>query len=130
MNLATKMVSGVDVWLDTPIRPCEASGTSSMKAAHNGVMNFSVLDGWWIKGWVENITGWAIGPPAEESFSEEETRIAEINDIYNKLYYIIVPMYYDRKDEGFKLINNSIGMLAYYFNSQRMIRRYVIRAYL
>lgn len=130
MNLAAKMVSGVDIWLDTPIRPYEASGTSGMKAAHNGVVNFSVLDGWWIEGWIENITGWAIGPQSQESLSEEETRIAEINDIYNKLYYIIVPMYYDRKDEWFKLIKNSIGMIAYYFNSHRMMRRYVIRAYL
>ena len=101
-----------------------------MKAAHNGVVNFSVLGGWWIEGWIENVTGWAIGPQPEEGFSEEETRIVEINDIYNKLYYIIIPMYYDRKDEWFKLIRNSIGMLAYYFNSHRMMRRYVIRAYL
>jgi starch phosphorylase len=130
MNLAAKMVSGVDIWLDTPIRPFEASGTSGMKAAHNGVVNFSVLDGWWIEGWIENITGWAIGPQPQESLYEEETRIAEINDIYNKLYYIIVPMYYDRKDEWFQLIKNSIGMIAYYFNSHRMMCRYVIRAYL
>jgi starch phosphorylase len=130
MDLAAKMVSGVDVWLNTPTRPYEASGTSGMKAAHNGVVNFSVLDGWWIEGWIEGVTGWSIGPQPEEYLSGEESRLAELDDIYNKLYYIIVPMYYERKDEWFKLINNSIGMIAYYFNSHRMMRRYVTHAYL
>jgi starch phosphorylase len=63
MELALKIIAGVDVWLNTPMRPREASGTSGMKATHNGVPNFSVLDGWWIEGWVEGVTGWSIGPP-------------------------------------------------------------------
>lgn len=130
MHLAAKMVSGVDVWLNTPTRPYEASGTSGMKAAHNGVVNFSVLDGWWIEGWIEDVTGWSIGPQPEESLSGEEARLAELDDIYNKLYYIIVPTYYERKDEWLRLMNNSIGMIAYYFNSHRMMRRYVTHAYL
>ena len=130
MDLAAKMVAGVDVWLNTPTRPYEASGTSGMKAAHNGVVNFSVLDGWWIEGWIEGVTGWAIGPQPDEKLSEEEARLAELNDLYNKLYYIIVPMYYERKDEWLKLINNSIGMVAYYFNTHRMMRLYVTYAYL
>lgn len=62
INVAAKLVSGVDVWLNTPLPPMEASGTSGMKAAHNGVINFSILDGWWVEGWIEGITGWAIGP--------------------------------------------------------------------
>ena len=62
MKLAGKLTSGVDVWLNTPLPPNEASGTSGMKAAYNGVMNFSVLDGWWIEGCIEGVTGWAIGP--------------------------------------------------------------------
>ncbi|MDR7665874.1 alpha-glucan family phosphorylase [Methanosarcina sp. Z-7115] len=130
MDLAAKMVSGVDLWLNTPTRPYEASGTSGMKAAHNGVVNFSVLDGWWIEGWIEGVTGWSMGPQPEESLSEEEAKAAELSDLYNKLYYIIVPMYYERRDEWFRLINNSIGMIAYYFNSHRMMRRYVTHAYL
>jgi starch phosphorylase len=130
MDLAAKMVSGVDVWLNTPTRPYEASGTSGMKAAHNGVVNFSVLDGWWIEGWIEGVTGWSIGPQPEEHFSVEEAKLAELDDLYNKLYYIIVPMYYERKDEWLKMMNNSIGMIAYYFNSHRMMRRYVTHAYL
>lgn len=130
MDLAAKMVSGVDLWLNTPTRPYEASGTSGMKAAHNGVVNFSILDGWWIEGWIEGVTGWSIGPLPEEHLGVEEARLAEIDDLYNKLYYIIVPMYYERKDEWLKLMNNSIGMIAYYFNSHRMMRRYVTHAYL
>jgi len=74
MDLAGKMVSGVDIWLNTPTRPYEASGTSGMKAAHNGVVNLSVLDGWWIEGWIEGVTGWAIGPQPEEKLSEEEAK--------------------------------------------------------
>lgn len=130
MDMAALMVSGVDVWLNTPHRPYEASGTSGMKAAHNGVVNFSVLDGWWIEGWIEGVTGWAIGPQPDENLTEEESKVRELDDLYNKLYYIIVPMYYNRKDEWLKLINNSIGMVAYYFNSHRMMRRYVTHAYL
>ncbi|MDI9394348.1 MAG: alpha-glucan family phosphorylase [Euryarchaeota archaeon] len=130
MNLAAKMVSGVDVWLNTPTRPYEASGTSGMKAAHNGVVNFSILDGWWIEGWIEGVTGWSIGPRPEEHLSIEDARLAELDDLYNKLYYIIIPMYYERKDEWLKLMKNSIGMIAYYFNSHRMMRRYVTHAYL
>ncbi|WP_341537154.1 hypothetical protein [Methanosarcina barkeri] len=124
------MVSGVDVWLNTPNCPYEASGTSGMKAAHNGVVNFSVLDGWWIEGWIEDVTGWSIGPKPDEKISIEEIRTAELRDLYYKLYYIIVPMYYEQKDEWLKLINNSIGMIASYFNSHRMMRYYVTQAYL
>jgi starch phosphorylase len=130
MDLAAKMVSGVDLWLNTPTRPYEASGTSGMKAAHNGVVNFSVLDGWWIEGWIEGVTGWAMGPQPDEKLSEEEARAAELSDLYSKLYYIIVPMYYERRDDWVQLMNNSIAMIAYYFNSHRMMRRYVTHAYL
>ena len=129
MDIAAKMVSGVDVWLNTPLRPMEASGTSGMKAAHNGVINFSVLDGWWIEGWIENLTGWAIGPHSSESDNEELT-LKEAEDLYNKLEYVIAPMFYDRHDEWIKMMKNSIGKIAYYFNSHRMMRRYVIDAYL
>jgi starch phosphorylase len=129
MDIAAKMVSGVDVWLNTPLRPMEASGTSGMKAAHNGVINFSVLDGWWIEGWIENLTGWAIGPHSSES-DNDETTLKEAEDLYNKLEYVIAPMFYDRHDEWIKMMKNSIGKIAYYFNSHRMMRRYVIDAYL
>ena len=130
MALAAKMVSGVDVWVNTPLRPREASGTSGMKAAHNGVINFSVLDGWWIEGWIEGVTGWSIGPEPGEELSPEEARRRDTDDLYSKLEYIIVPTFYHRKDDWVRMMNDSIGMLAYYFNSHRMMRRYVTEAYL
>jgi len=130
MELAAKMVAGVDVWVNTPLRPREASGTSGMKAAHNGVINFSVLDGWWIEGWIEGVTGWAIGPEPGERISLEEGWQRDREDLYSKLEYIIVPTFYNRKDEWVRMMNNSIGVLAYYFNTHRMMRRYVTEAYL
>jgi len=130
MELAAKLIPGVDVWLNTPLRPLEASGTSGMKAAHNGVINFSVLDGWWIEGWIEGVTGWAIGPHPDEQLSTEETKIRELDDLYNKLEYIIIPLFYQKRDEWIKMMENSIGKIAYYFNSHRMMRRYVTEAYL
>ncbi|MDH5438278.1 MAG: alpha-glucan family phosphorylase [Candidatus Bathyarchaeota archaeon] len=130
MDLAAKLVSGVDVWLNTPLRPLEASGTSGMKAAHNGVINFSVLDGWWIEGWIEGVTGWAIGLHPDEYLSREESHTRELDDLYNKLEYIIIPMFYEGRDEWIRMMKNSIGKIAYYFNSHRMMRRYVTEAYL
>ncbi|RME64714.1 MAG: alpha-glucan family phosphorylase, partial [Nitrospirae bacterium] len=93
MTLAQKIVSGVDVWLNTPQRPYEASGTSGMKAAHNGVINFSVLDGWWIEGHIEGVTGWAIGPGPDEPVDIQR----EIEDLYGKLENTIIPLYYNNR---------------------------------
>ncbi|MEM3378232.1 MAG: alpha-glucan family phosphorylase [Candidatus Bathyarchaeia archaeon] len=129
LKTAAMVIAGVDVWLNTPHPPFEASGTSGMKAAHNGVVNFSVLDGWWIEGWMEGITGWSIGPPPEERISPEERGSREVDDLYNKLEYIIAPMFYTKRDEWIKTMKNSIGKIAYYFNSHRMMRRYVTEAY-
>ncbi|MGD0644744.1 MAG: alpha-glucan family phosphorylase [Candidatus Bathyarchaeia archaeon] len=130
MDLAAKLVSGVDVWLNTPLRPLEASGTSGMKAAHNGVINFGVLDGWWIEGWIEGITGWAIGPQSNENVSAEEGRKKELYDLYNKLENIIIPMFYNSRGDWIKMMKNSIGKIAYYFNSHRVVQRYATEAYL
>jgi starch phosphorylase len=130
MEMAGKLTSGVDVWLNTPLPPYEASGTSGMKAAHNGVINFSVLDGWWIEGCVEGITGWAIGPHPNEPISAEERRVRELNDLYSKLQYVVVPKFYEARDDWINLMKNSIGKIAYYFNSHRMMRRYATDAYL
>lgn len=130
MGLAAKLISGVDLWLNTPQSPLEASGTSGMKAAHNGVINFSVLDGWWVEGCFEGITGWAIGPHPNEVVTNEERKAREIDDLYNKLEYVIVPLFYQRRDRWIEMMKNSIGKLAHYFNSHRMMLRYVIEAYL
>jgi glycogen phosphorylase len=130
IDLAAFMVSGSDIWLNTPIPPLEASGTSGMKAAFNGVVNFSVLDGWWVEGWVEDDTGWAIGPVPEAEVTVEERRAMELDDLYSKLEYIIVPKYYNERDNWTRMMQNSIGKIAYYFNTHRMMRRYVSEAYL
>jgi starch phosphorylase len=130
MDTAAKLVSGVDLWLNTPLPPYEASGTSGMKAAHNGVLNFSVLDGWWVEGNTDGVTGWSIGPPPGAPVSEAERRNHELKDLYNKLEYIILPMYYDRRDEWIGMMKNSVSKIAYYFNSHRMMRRYATEAYL
>jgi starch phosphorylase len=130
MEMAGKLTSGVDVWLNTPLPPYEASGTSGMKASHNGVINFSVLDGWWIEGCVEGLTGWAIGPPPDAIVSEEERRKRELNDIYGKLQYLILPSFYETRDAWISMMKNSIGKVAYYFNTHRMMRKYASDAYL
>ncbi len=130
MEMANKLTSGVDVWLNTPLPPYEASGTSGMKAAHNGVVNFSVLDGWWIEGCVEGLTGWAIGPSPDEMISEEDRRKRELGDLYNKLEYLIIPRFYEERDSWIGMMRNSIGKVAYYFNTHRMMRRYATDAYL
>jgi starch phosphorylase len=130
MEMAGKLTSGVDVWLNTPLPPYEASGTSGMKAAHNGVINFSVLDGWWIEGCVEELTGWAIGPPPNQAISEDERRKRELADLYNKLEYLIIPKFYEERDGWISMMKNSIGKVAYYFNTHRMMRRYATDAYL
>jgi starch phosphorylase len=130
MEIASKLTSGVDVWLNTPFPPMEASGTSGMKAAHNGVLNFSVLDGWWIEGCVEGVTGWAIGPSPEAEVGEEERRRHELDDLFGKLRYVIAPKFYEDRDGWAEMMKNSIGKVAYYFNTNRMMRRYVTDAYL
>jgi starch phosphorylase len=130
IDMAQKLVGGVDVWLNTPLKPLEASGTSGMKAAHNGVLNFSVLDGWWLEGWIENITGWSIGPHPDECLETPDCVQREIADLYNKLEYVIVPQYYGRRDDWVRMMKKTIGKVAYYFNSHRMMRRYVTEAYL
>jgi len=131
MDLALDLVSGVDVWLNTPLRPREASGTSGMKAAHNGVLNFSVLDGWWIEGHIENFTGWAIGPePTESSCRVENDGCQDADSLYEKLEQCVIPVYYDGRKTWIRMMQNAIGKNAYFFNTHRMMRRYVTDAYI
>src|SRR6185437_7615732 len=89
MHLAQLLTSGVELWLNTPLRPYEASGTSGMKAALNGIPSLSVLDGWWIEGNIEATTGWSIGHA-----NEVEDASVEIASLYDKLERIIVPLFY------------------------------------
>lgn len=126
IDLALKLVSGVDVWLNTPQRPLEASGTSGMKASHNGVPNFSVLDGWWIEGHIEGYTGWSIGPSSDTATDHQK----DADDLYYKLENIIIPTFYNDRRTWIRIMQNAIGKNAYYFNSHRMMRRYVTEAYI
>ncbi|MBW7897436.1 Maltodextrin phosphorylase [Candidatus Brocadiaceae bacterium B188] len=130
IEVALKLVSGVDIWLNTPLRPREASGTSGMKAVHNGVINFSVLDGWWIEGHIEGVTGWSIGPKPIESSLIPVSDATDAEDLYYKLENLIIPMYYNDRGQWIKVMKSSISKLAYYFNTNRMMRRYVTEAYL
>jgi len=124
MNLALVMVSGADVWLNTPQPPLEASGTSGMKAALNGVPNLSVLDGWWVEGCIEGVTGWGIG----EERSDARADHAAV--LYSKLESHVLPLYQSDRAGWVKVMKGAIGKNASFFNSHRMMRRYATEAYL
>lgn len=124
MEVAKKIVAGVDLWLNTPQKPKEASGTSGMKATLNGVLNFSVLDGWWIEGHIEDITGWSIG--GLESELEQEKCVEEL---YTKLRKIVVVYYKDRL-RWVNMMKNAISLNAAFFNSHRMVQQYLVNAYM
>ncbi|PLX86152.1 MAG: alpha-glucan family phosphorylase [Desulfuromonas sp.] len=130
MDVAYRLIPGVDIWLNNPLRPLEASGTSGMKAALNGVPNFSVLDGWWIEGHIEGVTGWSIGPPPTESSVEVNHSTEDVEDLYNKLEKVIIPLYYGDRQKWIQLMKSAIGKNAYYFNTHVMMRRYVTEAYI
>ncbi|HWR14083.1 MAG TPA: alpha-glucan family phosphorylase [Terriglobales bacterium] len=117
--------SGVDVWLNTPMRPQEASGTSGMKAAMNGVPSFSVLDGWWVEGHIEGITGWSIGD--NESTGDAAV---EVRELYDKLEHEIVPLYYGRRQRYVEIMRSAIALNGSFFNTQRMVLQYVSNAYM
>ena len=123
LAIAHGMVSGSDIWLNTPLRPYEASGTSGMKAALNGVPSLSILDGWWIEGCIEGITGWAIGSLSSNNGNDA-------SDLYYKLEQVVLPLYYSEDNSGWtKIMKYAISKNASYFNSHRMMRRYLIEAY-
>jgi starch phosphorylase len=124
MEIALSMVSGADVWLNTPLRPLEASGTSGMKAAFNGVPSLSVLDGWWIEGCIEGVTGWAVGD------SLESANGADALFLYSKLEEVVLPLYRQNRAGWIAVMKGAISKNASYFNSHRMMRRYTTEAYL
>jgi starch phosphorylase len=126
VTLAKYVCSGVDLWLNTPQKPREASGTSGMKAALNGVPTFSILDGWWIEGHIEGVTGWSIG----DGWQSETNIDREVNSLYNKLEQMIMPMYYERPDQFASIMRSAIALNGSHFNAQRMVTQYVQNAYL
>ncbi len=123
MDIAKLMVAGADVWLNTPLPPLEASGTSGMKAAFNGVPSLSVLDGWWIEGCIEGVTGWGIGSAAEAAESHGAI-------LYDKLERDVLPLFYDDRSGWMKVMKGVISHNALLFNTHRMMRRYASEAYL
>ena len=122
MTVAASLVTGSDIWLNTPLPPLEASGTSGMKAALNGVLNLSVLDGWWAEAWIEGVTGWAIG--------DREGKGDGADGLYHKLSEQVLPLYYDDRARWIWMMKQAVSKIGSYFNSQRMVRRYATEAYL
>ena len=123
LDLAQQLVAGADVWVNTPLPPLEASGTSGMKAAFNGVPNLSVLDGWWLEGCIEGVTGWGVGPDGRDP--GEHARM-----LYDKLENAVLPLYYRDGGRGWLgVMKGAIAKNASYFNSHRMMRRYATEVY-
>lgn len=125
MHVAGFLVAGVDVWVNTPHKPREASGTSGMKAALNGVPSLSVLDGWWIEGHVEGVTGWSVG----EGWREESDDAVEAESLFDKLEFVVGPLFYSRPDEFARVMRYSIALNGAFFNAQRMLSQYIHNAY-
>jgi starch phosphorylase len=125
MALAALLTAGVDLWLNNPLKPLEASGTSGMKAALNGVPSFSVLDGWWLEGCIEGVTGWAIGDRSEEPNDES----AELDSLYGKLENTILPLFYERPLAYADVMRGAMSHNGSFFNAQRMVSQYVWNVY-
>jgi len=128
LSLGKMITSGVDVWLNTPQPPLEASGTSGMKAAINGVPSLSVLDGWWIEGHIEGVTGWAIGESGQGAEIASEP-IDAASSLYNKLEQVVVPLFYSDHDRLLDIMRNCITLNGSFFNTHRMLQEYVLKAY-
>jgi glycogen phosphorylase len=120
-KLGALLTGGVDLWLNTPRRPYEASGTSGMKAALNGVPSLSILDGWWIEGWIEGVTGWAI--------EDNDDEAGEANSLYEHLEQTILPLYSKDQGQWRRIMRSTIALNGSFFNTQRMLEQYVINAY-
>jgi len=123
--LARLLTSGVDLWLNTPHRPYEASGTSGMKAALNGVPSLSVLDGWWVEGCLEGTTGWAIG--RDDGVQQDPAE--EYTSLYHKLESVITPLFYGQPSAYSEVMRSAISVNGSFFNTNRMLMQYVHNAY-
>jgi starch phosphorylase len=122
------MTSGVDIWVNTPMPPMEASGTSGMKAALNGVPSFSILDGWWIEGCIEGVTGWSIGHDGRDAEAQRDTA-QDARALFDKLESTIIPLYYNQPEQFHCIMSHCIALNGSFFNTQRMMQQYVLKAY-
>ena len=129
LALAQLLTAGVDLWLNTPLPPLEASGTSGMKAAHNGVPSLSVLDGWWVEGHIEGITGWSIGSGLSHAAVPEANGSGDARELYNKLRGVIAPLFYQDRERWSEIMRSTIAFNASFFNTHRMVQQYATNAY-
>lgn len=147
IQLGRLITAGVDVWLNTPLPPMEASGTSGMKAAINGVPSLSILDGWWIEGCIEDVTGWAIGedghvngnPHGDQNGNHHEKHHGNHDTerdrsehsalLYAKLEEVVLPLFYGNRDRFIEVMRHAIALNGSFFNTQRMMQQYVLKAY-
>jgi starch phosphorylase len=128
MELGRMMTSGVDVWLNTPQPPLEASGTSGMKAALNGVPSLSIMDGWWIEGCIEGTTGWCVGENIRLTRRSGDPS-KDASSLYEKLEDAVIPMFYGDRARFIDVMLHSIAINGSFFNTQRMVHQYVLKAY-
>jgi starch phosphorylase len=128
METGKLMTAGVDLWLNTPLPPMEASGTSGMKAAVNGVPSLSVLDGWWIEGCIEGVTGWSIGP-ADGAAPPTADHSRDAASLYDKLEQIVMPLFVYNRDDFIEVMRHAIALNGSFFNTHRMLQQYVLKAY-
>jgi len=129
VELAQRLIPGVDVWLNTPQPPMEASGTSGMKAALNGVPSLSVLDGWWIEGCIEGVTGWAIGGRCDVAANPADRADCDAASLYDKLEHVVLPLFYQQRERFVDVMRHAITLNGSFFNTQRMVLQYVLKAY-
>ncbi len=130
MALAKLLCAGVDVWLNTPLPPMEASGTSGMKAALNGVPSLSILDGWWIEGHLEGVTGWSIGDRIDACLEPKSGMDAcHAEALYEKLGDTVLPCFYKNRDRFIDIMRHAIAVNSAFFNSHRMVTQYLHNAY-
>jgi len=129
MEVGGKITAGADLWLNNPQFPLEASGTSGMKAALNGVPSLSILDGWWVEGHIEGVTGWAIGQ-LRHSGDEHLDNAADAESLYDKLEHVILPLFYNERNKYLSVMQHSIAINGSFFNTQRMVQQYITDAYL
>ncbi len=129
LALAQLLTAGVDLWLNTPLPPLEASGTSGMKAAHNGVPSLSVLDGWWVEGHIEGITGWSIGSGLSHAAVPEGNGSGDARELYDKLRRGIVTLFYQDRERWSEIMRSTIAFNASFFNTHRMVQQYAANAY-
>ena len=132
LDLGSKLTSGGDLWLNTPQYPLEASGTSGMKAALNGVPSLSILDGWWVEGCIEGVTGWSIGDSHRREPEPDlaADNVADAESLYSKLESVILPMFYEDRTRYLSVMQHAIAINGSFFNTQRMVQQYITDAYL